>query len=305
MTSGLTTLLMRSAGLLLLTAMLFWAVLGAALARRRGRSRASGALISGLLPGVGALVLLLLHDRAQREAPAPAAPPPAPAAPAPSATPAWGSPPSAPAQQSGWGSPYAGATTWGSPSTWSTEPQVGVPLPAWTPAPQPLTPASAPGPDPAPRSSMLPALILTPVALACVLLLAALLEPWLVARVSGTRTSYTGGASPVTALPLLAAVLLLAGAAALHLHRPRGSWPVLGAAVGATAILLSLQLILVTQAVGEVLAGLSEYLPESADVTHGSGAILLLLAGICATAWSIGAIVSCPPRAASSRTGGS
>lgn len=304
MTSGLSTLLMRSAGLLLLTAMLFWAVLGAALARRRGRSRTSGALISGLLPGLGAVVLLLLRDRLNREPPAPAPAPRAAATPAP---PAWGAATAAPAQQNAWGSPYAGTSTaWGTGSAWSTEPQVGVPLPAWNPAPQPLAAAPASHAEPEPtRGSMLPALILTPVALACVLLLGALFEPWLVARVSGTRTSYTGGASPVTALPLVAATLLLAGAAALHLHRPRGSWPVLGAAVGASSILLSLQLILVTQAVGEVLEGLSEFLPESADVTHSSGAILLLLAGICATAWSVGAIASCPPSAAGSRTGGS
>jgi hypothetical protein len=307
--SNLTSLLLRSAALVAMTTALFWAVVGAAAARRTGRRRGRGALIGGLLPVVGSCYLLRpvrTTTTAASTGPLPL-PVPQPAL-APPAASGWGQAASSPAGGSAgtWG---AGTSSWSASTatppaataagSWGST--AGAPA-AWAPAPyEPafeLAPATSPVPDTGNGGGVLAMAAPLGLALtACVAVAASLAEPLIVikAPVVGSQ-SVLGGSTGFTATPLFVMILALALASAASTRWPRGTWSVVGAGVGATAILIALQLLLVTHAAATVLATASHYTQRDATVDVGSGSYLLLLGGLLAFAWSCAAIAACPAR---------
>ncbi len=84
--------------------------------------------------------------------------------------------------------------------------------------------------------------------------------------------------------------------AVAQVARPRGSWPVLGAAVGATALLVSLEILLATDTARDLVALAGDRVPRGTGVRSGAGARSLLLAGALASLWSVLAIATCPAR---------
>ena len=306
MPAALTSLLLTSLLLVTTATVVFWALVGVVAADRAGRPRGLG-LVSGLLPVLGpALVLALPHrgagpaagvrvtstsERArtlrQRVPPLPrAAPPVLPPAP-PAATPATGS-------------------LWGDPAPLSAPPPVApgesllsmptLAVPAWPPPLPAPGLASAARADDAPGRRRLrrPSLGTTLLgAVAVPLLVAALVEPWLLVRITSvTSTGYTALNSPATAVSLLAAVLGTAAAVVLQALHPRGSWVLVAALAGTTAVLCGLELLLFTGAVSDVLATFGETVDGRADVDAGNGAYLLVAGGTAALLWSVFAVAA-------------
>ncbi|MCW2607782.1 MAG: hypothetical protein JWO60_2475, partial [Frankiales bacterium] len=107
---------------------------------------------------------------------------------------------------------------------------------------------------------------------------------------------FGAGTFGVTGGVVVLAALVLVAVAAAHVARPRGTWPVLGAAVGATALLVALELLLATDAARDLVALAGDRVPRGTGVRSGRGARSLLLAGVLASLWAVLAIATCPAR---------
>ena len=309
MVDALASLLLRSSLLVLLTAALFWCVAGAAAARCSGRSRLVGALVGGVLPVLGA-PLMLLPRRGVASTPRPPA-----LQPSPSGLDGWNrptAPTTAPvAQVAGSGfarqstAPAFAGLSAGAPRPGATSGFRSLPA-VHAPAPQPLLgpfsgdiarpPASGAG-----HAGRL--LLLVPAALAVLALLASAVQPWLVVRTADVQAMSVRAATfGATGFLVIGAAALLAVVAVLHVLRPRGTWAVLGAAVGATALLVSLELLLATDAATYVVAVAGDRVPRGTGLRAGRGARSLLLAGILSWLWAFLAVATCPARVPSSRS---
>lgn len=292
-----------------LTTVFFWAVTGAAAARRVGRPRLRSALLGGVLPVVGSVIVLAMGAQRPRRAAAAPATGPTPAAQPISAFPApatvvqegsWGSPPprptASPAITHGWGSPQPSpAPDSTSTATWGAPAPSLPPAPVLPAAPAPVTPPLVSQPtDETPRRRS--TLQLAVASAGCLALLVSLVIPWVSLRTPGIDVGpYSGGDSWVTAAPTVLAAATLAAAAALHARRPRGTWAVLGAAVASCTCLLAMELLLVANAAEKVLRHFRD-VPSSVKAGWGDGAVLLLLSGLIAATWSVLAIATCPER---------
>jgi hypothetical protein len=292
--STATDLLTQALLVTALCAVLFWGVVGAALASRGGRSVVAGALLSGLLPLVGWALVLALPARGGRRArrrSAVAAPSLGAAVPSrvPDLTGDW-SPESLP------------------PDDWRSGTSVH-----HLPPPSTDRDWDAPGgsvllplPDASPRhDSVLDVvldrhrgaayvavrLLVVPGAAAVVLLLASLRRPWVDVQAQGfVDESYAGTSTVWTAVPLVVSCVLLAVTVAAFTWRPAGRWAVAAAAVSTVWLLVALELLLVTGAAETLVRRSAPIVQDRGSVSTGSGAGTLALASSLGCAWSVAAV---------------
>lgn len=306
MLSTVTGILTQATLLVLLCTALFWAVVGAATASRMGRPVLASAALSGLLPVLGTALVLVLADRrppvpgrvapprdsfSSAGPPAPAslyAPPTSPYAPPPPAT--------GYARAMGYGSSGSvadylppGSSDYLSPGSSDYLPPgsqvVHQPPAASRGGSTRLSPAAVGG------GSVVAALIALPALVAAVLLLLCLPRPWVQVRAQGLlEESFQGDGSMLTGLSVVLGAIALVVAALGFNRRPAGRWVVLGAASSTVWLLVGLELLLVTDAAEALARRLSTVAQRQASVDGGSGAHLLVVAGLLGLNWCVAAL---------------
>jgi hypothetical protein len=249
-----TSLLFESTIFVLLMTCLFWAVAGVVAADFTGRSRVHGALLGGLLPMVGWVLLLVPRRDHPQTIRRPAA---------------VASPPIATPEPEGWEIPMAYASGGGP----SYEPVYGV-----------GTNVSASGR----RTLAAPSVFVIAVGAAALLLMAsAYVEPWINFGVTVTSNSYAGGDSLITAIPLGIGIVLLALAVGMQIRKPHGVWCLAGTLAGTVNLLVGTQIWLCTHAVNSLLSHASALIHSSENTSAGLGAASLAVSGLAAVTWAL------------------
>jgi hypothetical protein len=169
-------------------------------------------------------------------------------------------------------------------------------------------PASRSLGDEPPAPVLLRRLLVAAAAVPVALLISALPLNWFSLDTSPLwRSSYSGQDAWFTAMPLMASIAVVAGAALSFDRRPRGRWAVLAAVASAPWLAVGAQIIVTSDALEQVVTQLQSgfTVVPRVELVPGGGAWALVGGGLAGVLWSLAACAYVHIGRSKSRGGGS